>query len=203
MGRAKTAVPSKPGVSSIPEDTRTELDALLALPVSPPPQARASGLLRGRVEDTHHPDLPGRVFVRWTDARRMVQRAWLPYVTGTAPRRADAVLLARPDNDPQWLVTAVLGGPQQPEQPDSDVETLRLSPGQRVRIEAHDGTGLVELDGRDGEVSVRLMGDNVALEAKGRLRLAGDSVQVEGGTGGIDMRTEREVVVRGRTVRIN
>ena len=50
---------------------------------------------------------------------------------------------------------------------------------------------------------MRLLGRDVTLRAEGQLRLAGESVAVQGGAQGVDIRTDRDVVVRGRFVRIN
>ena len=185
--------------------TRAELQELLdELPTAAsaaPPRGR---ILLGVVEDTHNPDLCGRVFVRWTSADRAVRRAWLRYACGSAPRRNDTVILVQPDNDPAWLITAVLGRePARSSTPVEGAETIRLQPGQRLCVQSHDGTGLVELDGRDGEVTVRLLARDVELRAEGRLRLAGESVDLQAGSHGVDIRSDHDVVVRGRFVRIN
>lgn len=195
---------------SISAQQRTCLEDLLDVAPPPRPESRpVSATLTGRVEDTHNPDLPGRVLVRWKSDRGDALANWLTYIVGCAPRRGDAVLMVRPGNDPQWVVSGVLSrATPEPttdsaDQPETQPETLRLQPGQRVRIEAHDGTALIEIDGAAGEVSLRLLGRNVALEAAGRLRLVGSSVEIEGGIGGVDIRTEHEVVVRGRQIRLN
>lgn len=183
---------------------RANLRDLLELPVARSTASpRPGGLLTGRVEDTHNPDLPGRVFVRWIGAGRVEQRAWLLYVQGVTPRRGDHVLLSRPDNDPQWLVTAVVGGEPAVRPVAEASRTLRLDPGQRVRIEAHDGTPLLEIGGSANEIVLRALIDDLAVEAAGRLRLAGRGVQIEAGAEGVDIRTDGEAVVRGRHVRIN
>lgn len=194
-----------PKARAIASKQRTALDALLEAPAQASPAPRPTSMtLLGRVTDTHNPDLPGRVFVRWTE-RRKPHQAWLTYVVGSTPRRGDSVLLIRPGNDPQWLVTAVLSGaaPESTASSTDRAQTVRLQPGQRFRIEAHDGTGLVEIGGTSGEVSVRLLGNDVTLEATGRLRLAGRSVEIEGGVAGVEVRTDHEVVVRGRQIRLN
>ena len=187
------------------ESTRTDLQGLLdELQTTPLPRPPRTAILLGTVEDTHNPDLPGRVFVRWSSARRTVQQAWLRYACGSAPRPGETVVLVRPDNDPAWLVTAVLGRESVgPSNAAEGSEAVRLQPGQRLQVQSHDGTGLVELDGRDGEVTVRLLARDVTLRAEGELRLAGESVAVRGGAQGVDIRTDRDVVVRGRFVRIN
>lgn len=185
--------------------TRAELQDLLdELPTASSPQPPRGRILLGMVEDTHNPDLSGRVFVRWTSADRAVRRAWLRYACGSAPRRNDTVVLVQPDNDPAWLITGVLGRePFRPSTPVESAETIRLQPGQRLCVQAHDGTGLVEFDGRNGEVTVRLLARDVELKAEGRLRLEGESVELQAGSDGVDIRTEHDVVVRGRFVRIN
>lgn len=183
---------------------RADLDELLDLPVTPEREG-SSTLLVGRVEDTHQPQLPGRLLVRWRDDAGASVAAWLPYVRGTDPRANDRVLLGRPGNEPGWIITGVLerSAPRLVEHPRSEDAVERLQAGQRLRVEAHDGTALIEVGSDDGDVFVRLLASDVSLATPGRLRLAGRSVEIDAGTDGVDVRTEKDVVVRGRTIRLN
>ena len=54
----------------------------------------------------------------------------------------------------------------------------------------------------DGPV-VRLLNQNVNIEAAGKLRLCAQTLELEGGRGGVDIRTEADTVVRSRFVRLN
>lgn len=186
-----------------------DLEELLEQPASPAAHPTCT-LLTGRVEDTHHPDLPGRVLVRWRRDRGRPVAAWLGYVQGTNPRGGDRVLLGRPDNEPQWLVIGVLSTsrptPSPRSQPDSlpaDSRRVRLEPGQRLRIEGHDGTALLDLSGDGGELAAKVLCEDLILAAAGRLTLAGRSVEVQAGAGGVEVRTDNDVIVRGRNIRLN
>ena len=186
-----------------------DLEELLEQPVSPAAHQPCT-LLTGRIEDTHHPELPGRVLVRWRRDRGRPIAAWLGYVHGTNLRGGDRVLLGRPDNESQWLVIGVLATSRptpslqsQPSSLSSDSRRVRLEPGQRLRIEGHDGTALLDISGDGGELVAKVLCEDLTLAAAGRLTLAGRSVRLQAGAEGVDIRTENEVVVRGRNIRLN
>src|SRR5688572_4493303 len=73
-------------------------------------ETHAAQILVGEVMDTHHPDLPGHVFVSWTSDRGDACTRWLASVRGQALRKGDRVLLQQPANWPEMLVTAVIEG---------------------------------------------------------------------------------------------
>jgi len=82
-------------------------------------------------------------------------------------------------------------------------QQLRLEPGEALQIVSHDGRPLLTLrQGSEGPV-LELAGDCVELAARRVLRLSGDTVEIRGGAGGVDLRTEGDAVFRAYTIRLN
>lgn len=171
--------------------------------------APAATCIVGEVLDTHHPHLPGRVFVRWLDAEQKTKELWIQAERHLRLRKGDRVILTLPAGWGQWIVTGALGR-QLPEPTESesepkasDVPELKLEPGQGLRVLAHDGTPLVTVrQGVDGP-EVQLGTGNVELKAARTLRLSADTIELHAEHGGVDLRTEGDAVLRGRTIRLN
>jgi hypothetical protein len=164
----------------------------------------ARGCTVGEVLDTHHPHLPGRVFVRWLDAARRPQEHWLQAERHLRLRKGDRVILTMPSGWRQWVVTGALGRNLDPAPSEEEaLPELRLEPGQGVRILGHDGTPLITVrQGVDGP-ELQLGTGNVELKAARTLRLTADTIELHAEHGGVDLRTEGDAVVRARTIRLN
>jgi hypothetical protein len=165
-------------------------------------------LLLGEVIDTHHPDLPRLLFVRWIDGNGEQVERWLQRVRGITPLRGDRVLLEQPANWSEKLVMAVLddgrsGQPIASAVADSGAPSLQLAAEQCVRIADADDNPLLEIHASNNGPVVRLMNRNATFEVPGKLRFQADTIEFEGGRGGVDIRTEADTVVRSRYIRLN
>jgi hypothetical protein len=158
----------------------------------------------GEVLDTHHPHLPGRVLVRWLESAGVEVEQWLQRERHLSLRKGDRVLVTLPAGHPQWIVTGALGRESQSPEPEQDgVQTLRLEPGQSLRILSHEGQPLLAVrQGADGPV-LELGDGNVEIKAARTLRIQADTIELAAAQGGIDLRTEGETVLRARTIRLN
>lgn len=164
----------------------------------------AAGCIVGEVLDTHHPHLPGRVFVRWISAERKPIEHWVQAERHLRLRKGDRVIMTLPTGWKQWIVTGALGREvERPPEEESALPELRLAPGQGVRITSHDGTPLLTVrQGVEGPV-LELGSDNVELKAKRTLRLTADTIELHAKHGGVDLRTDGDAIVRARTIRLN
>jgi hypothetical protein len=162
------------------------------------------GCIVGEVLDTHHPHLPGRVFVRFLNRDLEAVERWVQAERHLRLRKGDRVILTLPTGYHQWVVTGALGRePTRSPAEEADVPELRLEPGQNVRIVTHDGTALLTVrQGADGP-EVELGTGNVELRAARTLRLRADTIELHADHGGVDLRTEGDAVVRARTIRLN
>lgn len=160
----------------------------------------------GEVIDTHHPDLRGLIFVRWMTETGESSERWLKRVRGPMPRKGDRVLLEQPVNWPEKLIIAVLDDPACGERVVENAEagqTLELQQNQCVRITDAHQNPIVELYSSSQGPIVRLMNANVNLEVPGKLRFQADTIELEAGRGGVDIRTDADTVVRSRFIRLN
>jgi len=169
-------------------------------------QAPASGCIVGEVLDTHHPHLPGRVFVRWLNGEQQAIEHWVQIERHLKLRKGDRVILTLPTGWKQWIVTGALGRDleAEPPPPEADpIPEIQLAPGQAVRILNHDGTALITVrQGEDGP-ELQLGTGNVELRAARTLRLSADTIELHASHGGVDLRTDGDAVVRARTIRLN
>lgn len=125
----------------------------------------------------------GRVLVRWEDGRGEPTERELPIVRGLELQEGDRVLLEKPENWPDYLVTNAI---EQSFEPSGEIETemsdlaIRVD-GKRVEIEAADeivlkcGEASITLR-RNGRVVIR--GTYVETRSKGTNRIKGGSVQI-------------------------
>ena len=171
---------------------------------SHPTPAAQSPMSVGEVIETHHPLRPGRVLVRWQDHERQIVTGWLLPERHLSLRAGDRVLLALPCGWREWIVTGALGrDPEAMPQPAPDHERqVHLEPGEAVRLVAHDGQPLLTVrQSSDGPV-VELGADNVELKVPRTLRFSAQVVEINA-SGSIDLRSDGDTVVRGRTIRLN
>ena len=204
--------------NTLDEATRAKLRSLFdagaaPLPAAPARASATPGLLAGEVTDTHHPDSPGRVRVRWLSAQGEAVERWLPCLRGQQPRKGERVLIEQPANWPEPLVTGILAAAAgvreavEPDTHDTDTsqtaQTLTLAPDECVRIDDAHGQPLVQILASSAGPVVRLMSPNVNLEAAGKLSLRAQTLELEAGRGGVDIRTQADTVVRSRYIRLN
>lgn len=173
---------------------------------SPAPTQSASELVVGDITDTHHPDAQGRVCVRWTARDGGSREQWLECLEGMTPRIGDRVTLQQPENWPEPLITGILRRPACGEPVEATTVpamTLTLEADRCVQIDDARGNGLLQIAASSDGPVVRLLNQNVNIEAVGKLRLCAQTLELEGGRGGVDIRTEADTVVRSRFVRLN
>jgi hypothetical protein len=169
---------------------------------NPAPPA-GSPVIVGEVVETQHPLRPGRVLVRWQNAERQTVTEWLLPERHLSLRAGDRVLLALPCGWQEWIVTGALGRePRAPQSPPDHERQVRLQPGEVVRLVAHDGQPLVTVRQSSEGPVVELGEGNVELKAARTLRVSAQTVEINASSG-IDLRSDGDTVVRGRTIHLN
>jgi hypothetical protein len=168
------------------------------------PAAAASAIVVGEILDTHHPHLPGRVLVRWVDPEGTLLERWLARERHLSLRIGDRVLVTLAIGWMDWVVTGALGA--EASTPLSDAEnrsSICLQPGEVLDVLSCEGARLLTVrQGPQGPV-LELASDDLELSAARTLRLRADTVEIVSSHGGIDLRTDGDAVVRGRTIRLN
>lgn len=173
---------------------------------SPAVERNESSTLIGEVTDTHHPDAMGRVRVKWSMQDGNTCERWLECVDGVKPGIGDRVLLQSPANWPENLVCGLLkrAGRGEPVEPAVEpAVALSLEPDKCVQVSDASGCPLLQVRASPDGPVVTLLNRNVNIEVAGKLRLSAQTLELEGGRGGVDIRTEADTVVRSRYVRLN
>ncbi|KER70720.1 hypothetical protein HR51_19600 [Burkholderia cepacia] len=173
---------------------------------TPPPEHREPSTMIGEVTDTHHPDAMGLIRVKWALLDDTTCERWLECVDGIKPRIGDRVLLQSPANWPEYLIAGLLTrkGHGEPVEPVIEpAMALSLEADQCVQIADASGCPLLQVRASPDGPVVTLLNRNVNIEVAGKLRLSAQTLELEGGRGGVDIRTEADTVVRSRYVRLN
>lgn len=175
-----------------------------------PPTPSSSDSVVGEVVDTHHPHRPGRVCVRWRDVAGAVQEHWLVYDASLRPEPGRHVVLSRPSNWPEWIVTSMLS--VSPSSSSREVlassdrpgvqQVVRLEESEALRVESSQGALMFELLQTADQPVLRL-GRDLTIALDGTLRLAADRIEMRSGAQGTDLRSEGSTVLRSPQVRIN
>lgn len=189
--KAKDAPLEVPTVDSL-------LGELADLPSSP------AGTWAAEVIDDRHPDLVGRVEVRWRDhAGAQSKQRWVPTTWGLPVRRGDRILLQQLENWPEPIVVAVIDGYVR-RQPGRHVpRRIELRTDEAVEIHGHRGTPLVSIhEGESGPV-VRILSEDLHVDVPGHLRLTGRTVELQATEGSAEIEAHDDVVVRGETIHLN
>ncbi|WP_322074523.1 hypothetical protein [Burkholderia cepacia] len=173
---------------------------------TPSAERRESSTLIGEVTDTHHPDAMGLIRVKWSEQDGKTCERWLECVDGVKPRIGDRVLLQSPVNWPEPLIAGLLTrkGHGEPVKPVVEpAVAISLEADKCVQITDAAGTPLLQVRASPDGPVVTLLNRNVNVEVAGKLRLSAQTLELDGGRGGVDIRTEADTVVRSRYVRLN
>lgn len=123
----------------------------------------ASPMLVGQVLETTSPDYPGRVKIRWESTDGIAREGWLAVVRGLELAESDTVLLQRPANGSDWLVTQAMAS-------ECDI------PGGRTSLDARVDGKRITIEGRD-EIVLKCGDASITLRRNGRLVIRGTYVE--------------------------
>ena len=166
-----------------------------------------SHVVVGEVVDTHHPELRGRVFVQWFEENGENHQKWLSVVNGLYIQKGDRVLVIQPENWNEKIITNVLegalGSDSVVEEQSEKARILELEQNETIQLQNAEGKPLIDIRSSTQGPVVRILNNNLQIEASGRLKFKAETVEIEGGRGGVDIRTEADTVVRSRHIRLN
>lgn len=188
----------------IEPDVSAELEDLLTAPMTRrAPVPAAGGCLIATCVDDRHPALIGRVRVQIDDDPDE-RRPWVPTLHGLAVRVGDRVLMVRPGNGDEWIVTGVIDGfARRPEVAKAAAARLELKSDEALQVVSSAGQPLVEVSqGAAGPV-VRLLEQNVAVEFAGQLTLRAEGIEFEATHGQVAIKAREDVVIKGELVKLN
>ena len=202
----------EPAPADAPAAAAVTLEELLQHAARAQAAGFGAGTLVGECLDTHHPHLPRRVYVRLQNARGEPLAAWLPTLAELKVRKGQLLLVSKPDNWPEPVVVGVLAGlapepttaePASHEPASAEGPELRLGPGESLLIKGPDGKPLLQVAATATGPELRLLGGNAAVEVPGCLRFGADRIELNAREGGVDIRTDGDMIVRSRVIRLN
>ena len=193
------------------EEPRSTLEEMLD--EAPFPTATASVILAasgsteslvGEVVDAKHPSLRGRVRVRWRDLEGQTFEKWLPTFQGLPVRVSDRVMMMRPTNWPEYVVTGVIDGfARRPEIERESAAQLELKKDEAIRVRSAEGEDLIEVFQDENGPVVRFLTGDVDLDIQGKLRVRANAIELEAKQGQARIKASDDVVVEGETIHLN
>lgn len=194
----------EPAASATDPVEREILAELLEAPAElrAPPLPGAPCLV-AEVLDDRHPTLQGRVQVRFIDASAHEQALWVPTLQGLAVRTADQVLMVRPGNATEWIVTGVVDGFARRPAAKLPAARLELRSDEALQVLASGGQALLEISqGQAGPV-VRILERDVQVAFAGKLAIRAEDIALEATDGEVTIKANKDVVVKGEVVQLN
>src|SRR5690606_11327068 len=86
---------------------------------------------------------------------------------------------------------------------ESEVLSQSLLPGQRLRLTTPEGTLLLEIIGTAGAPQICLPHGQATLHVSGKLNISADQLTLESRTRDMKLLSPKDVIVKGRTIRLN
>jgi hypothetical protein len=136
---------------------------------------RTETSLLGEIVENASVESQNRALVRWRSADGLQCERWLMFVQGLNFQKMDHVLLQRPTNGPDWIVTGVVAGLRTAEMLDARVDGKRIVIDGKDEIVLRCGHASITLR-RNGRVVIR--GTYVESRSKGTNRIKGGSVLI-------------------------
>jgi len=197
--------PETPGANASAEHQTTLLEELLseARPAVPG-QVPSSQSLLGECIDELHPVMQGRVRVQVELQEAQKHRMWLAKVHGVTVRKGDRVIIQKPANYSEPIVTGVLDG-LAPRRMEAKVPgpTVPLRQDESLRVVTDGGQEILEIYQDDAGPVVRLLDRDVDLELPGALRVRALSIKLEAEEGDVEVKAAGDVVVEGNDISLN
>ena len=185
--------------------TGATLAELLDTPISPVGAAteQRETCLLGVCIDAQHPTLSGRVRVRLT-VRGQEQELWVPTLQALPVRVGDHLMMLRPANALEWVVTGVIDGlAERPRPPKSEAARVELQRDEALKVVSSEGEQLVEISQGEAGPVVRVLEPDVRVEFAGKLALAAQDIALEATKGEVKLEASADVVLRGETINLN
>lgn len=160
--------------------------------------------LVGTCTDERHPDLQGRIRVRWSELGEAEREAWLPTLQSLPVRQGDRVLIQHARNWPEPVVTGVVDGfATRPEADARPAGHLELKPDEGIEIRSPDGTTLLELRAGPSGPVLRILAEDLDVDIPGRLRLRAGVLELVARRGPVRVEASDDVVLEGEVIKLN
>lgn len=162
------------------------------------------GCLVGECIKAGHPTLRGRILVRWMDAAGKEHDHWLPTLQNLPIRTADRVIMVKPANWNEMLVTGVIDGfANRPDIQRKASAKLKLEHDETIQVTDPGGEALFELFQTQKGAVVRFLRKDVNIEWPGKLSLKAESIELKADAGPVDIKASDDVRIKGEVIHLN
>ncbi|MBX2880422.1 MAG: hypothetical protein KTR32_10845 [Granulosicoccus sp.] len=150
-----------------------------------------------------HPVLSGRVLVTGQDGNGRKFEDWIPCLSGLQVQARDRVLIQRPANFEEPLVTGIVESGQRTRDTAKSAQSLNLQLNESLRINDHNGEALVDIVSGENGTRVQLHQSLAEMDVAGKLKMAADSVEIEARQGEMVLSASGDIKVDGEMIKLN
>ena len=151
-----------------------------------------------------HPVLNNHILVSGVDATGVTFEQWLTHVCGVVIRAGDKVLLQRPADIDQPLVTAVVESSQRGATTSRAIgEALQMQADEVLRINDHHGKPLLEVFSGESGPELKLHHELSELDVEGSFKLKADSLELNARQGEMTLAASGDIKVDGEMIKLN
>lgn len=154
------------------------------------------------VVDTH-PVMSARVLVTGTDSKNRKFEDWLPCLEGLNVKARDKVLIQRPANTLEPVVTGIVESSHSHRRQAHSAHSLSLKHNEALTINDHHGKAIIEIVSGDNGPCIMLHTALVELDVAGALRLEADSLQFKARQGEMTLSASGDIKVDGEMIKLN
>jgi hypothetical protein len=189
----------------LPAPLTTLAELLEGTVARPEPSSATPSCMIGECIAAQHPTLQGRVQVRFATSRGGPElERWVPKLQSLPVRAGDRVMMIRPDNAQEWIVTGVIDGfATRPEVQKSERARIELERDEAISVVSSEGTPLVEISQGQAGPCIKVLEPDVQVEFAGKLALRAKDIELVATQGEVAVTASADVVLKGETIRLN
>lgn len=150
-----------------------------------------------------HPVLDGRILVSGNDAGGKHFELWLPTMQGLDIKSSDTVLIQRPGNADEPLVTGIVQSAHHSRKTHNTAHSFTLNENEALTINDHHGRALLDISAGEKGPSVVLHAALAELDVDGSLRMEADSLEFKARQGEMSLSASGDIKVDGEMIKLN
>ncbi len=168
------------------------------------PEPAAGGLwqqvMLGDCLDAEHPMGQPRCLVSYCDTLGEARLEWLARLDQAEVATGDHVVLVHPAECAEPIVAGTVAR----KQADQDQRaSVCIRQGESLRVVTPGGQLLCEIEETESGPTLKLPGQDMAVEFPGALNFTAESISLRSKQGDVEIESSRDVVARGKYIRLN
>lgn len=171
-----------------------------ALDSEPAPGSVWQQVLLGDCLDSEHPSGQPRCLVSYCDTLGEPRLEWLARFDHVEVHSGDHLVLVHPAECSEPIVAGTVARRQESR---DQLSAVCLRQGESLRVVTQRGHVLCEIEESESGPTLKLPPHDVHVELPGALRLSADTISLRSKQGDIDLEATRDVVAKGKFIRLN